>query len=165
MLTILKQIQRLVIVFSLTHFSPHAHLQVGSQRDSLLEHSTGYFWNNWPSEYASRFEKNLSCVVYTFQSCNTRWLTDPLDVFWSLILVTLQTRVPSSWLSWTVPQHSQASLGACKLLRYVAEQLFKTRWREHLRMYLLGPLVTLDTTQLSLQTKTYMERQPVTPKL
>lgn len=92
----------------------------------------------------------LELCVYTFQSCNTRWLTDPLDVFWSLILGTLQIRVPSSCLSRTLPRHSQACLEACKLLRYI----------EHLRMYLPGPLI-----QLSLETKTYMERHPLTSKL
>lgn len=78
---------------------------------------------------------------------------------WSLTLVTLCTRIPSSWFY--EPQHSLASLEACKLLRYMAEYmvqklfLFRTHWREQLRMHLMVPLVTLDTIQLSLETKTY----------
>lgn len=52
--------------------------------------------------------ERLNYVVYIFQRFNKRWFMDPLDVSWSLILVTLQIRAASSYLPRALPPWEKA---------------------------------------------------------
>lgn len=134
-------------------------IHTGRQKDSQLKHSTGYFWNNWPSEYTSRFEKTGAVWFIPFKAIikgglQTCWICFG-HLLWSPSILGF---LPVGYYE---PQHNQASLEACRLLRYMAEYmvqklfLFRTHWREQLRMHLVVPLVTSDTIQLSLETKAW----------